>query len=93
MDRYIIAALVVWNVIVFLQYGLDKRKSTRGSRRISEKALLLTAAIMGAPGALVGMRVFRHKTKHAKFTIGVPVLLILNIAIFIAVTRLFEITL
>jgi len=87
MDRYIIAALAVWNLVVLVLYGLDKSKSKRNSRRISEKTLLLTAAIMGALGALIGMSVFRHKTKHAKFAIGVPLLLLLNIAVFIVVMR------
>ena len=85
MDRYIITALAAWNLIVLFLYGLDKSKAKRDSRRISEKTLLLTAAIMGALGALIGMSVFRHKTKHAKFVVGVPLLLILNIAVFIVV--------
>ena len=65
-------------------YGIDKRKARRGQRRISEKTLLTVAALMGGPGALLGMFALRHKTKHAKFIIGVPLLLVLNIAVVIA---------
>jgi len=89
MWGYIIAALAVWNFIVLCLYGIDKRKAARNKRRISEKALMLTAAIMGAPGALVGMILFRHKTKHAKFVIGLPLLLLLNIAIVFVFIRFF----
>ena len=76
-------ALAAWNVVVFCIYGLDKSKAKHGKRRISEKTLLLTAALMGAPGAMLGMTVFRHKTKHTKFKIGVPLLLIVNVAVLI----------
>ena len=73
--------LVAWNLIVFFMYGIDKRKAKKNRQRVSEKTLLLAAAFMGGIGALIGMRTFRHKTKHKKFTIGVPLLLILNIAV------------
>jgi len=81
--NYAITILGIWNIIVFAIYGIDKRKSKRGQPRISEKNLLLLAALMGGLGALFGMYVFRHKTKHAKFKIGVPLLLIINIAVVI----------
>jgi len=77
----IVVLTTVWNIIVFAMYGLDKQKARRKSRRISEATLLLSAALMGGVGALLGMHAFRHKTKHMKFKIGVPLLLILNIAV------------
>ena len=76
-----IIVLIIWNIIVFAMYGLDKQKAQQRKRRISEATLLLSAALMGGIGALLGMYVFRHKTKHIKFKIGVPLLLILNIAV------------
>jgi len=79
-----ILVLIVWNIIVFAMYGLDKRKAKRNKRRISEKTLLLSAALMGGAGALLGMYIFRHKTNHWKFKICVPLLLILNIAVVCA---------
>ena len=76
-----VIVLIIWNIIVFAMYGLDKQKAKQKKRRISEATLSLSAALMGGIGALLGMRAFRHKTKHLKFKIGVPLLLILNIAV------------
>ena len=80
--EFIIAILAVWNIIVLFMYGLDKQKAKQGSRRISEKTLLFAAFFMGGTGALFGMYLFRHKTKHLMFSITVPFLAILNITIF-----------
>ena len=66
------------NFIVFLIYGIDKAKARRGSFRISEAALLF-AAVLGAPGALLGMIVFHHKTRKAKFVVLVPLILVLEL--------------
>ena len=89
LSKYITALLAVWNIIVFAVYGTDKRKAVRGQRRISEKTLLLAAAFMGGLGALFGMAAFRHKTKHTKFLLGVPFLLIANVVVvFLAVNGL-----
>jgi len=85
----VIAVFVVWNIVTFLMYGIDKAKAKRDNvRRISEKTLLLVALIMGALGALVGMGVFRHKTKKLKFTLGVPVCLLLNIGVIVLLVYL-----
>ena len=73
--------LIAWNIIVFLMYGLDKYNAIKGNWRISEKNLLISAFLMGGLGAYLGMQVFRHKTKHIKFTFFVPLALILNIAV------------
>jgi len=91
MDPIGIAAIIfaVWNIIVFAAYGADKHKAKGDKRRISESTLLLMAALMGGPGALLGMRVFRHKTKHLKFTIGIPLLLAMNIAVAIVAYKYF----
>jgi uncharacterized membrane protein YsdA (DUF1294 family) len=85
-DKILIIALIftAWNSIVFFTYGVDKQKAKKHKRRISEQTLLLLAAFMGGIGALLGMNVFRHKTKHLKFKIGVPLLLLLNIVIVAA---------
>ena len=61
------AWVLVWSVIAFICYGADKRKARKGRFRISEAALLTMGAIGGAAGALLGMRAFRHKTKHRTF--------------------------
>ena len=59
--------VLIWSVIAFACYGADKRKARKGRFRISEAALLTMGAIGGAAGALLGMRAFRHKTKHRTF--------------------------
>lgn len=57
----------------------DKKKAQKKKWRISERALLGAAIIGGSLGTLAGMYIFRHKTKHPKFTIGIPVILALQI--------------
>jgi len=79
----IIIAFVVWNIITLLMYGIDKAKAKRDKKRISEKALLLVALIMGGLGSILGMVLFRHKTKKLKFTLGVPLCLLLNIGVIV----------
>ena len=79
--RILIIAFAAWNLLVFLIYGLDKLKAKAERWRISEKTLLLLALFFGGTGALIGMGVFHHKTQHRKFTIGVPLLTLLNYAI------------
>ena len=74
--------LLVINILAFVCYGLDKHKSKRKARRISERWLLLLALIGGSIGAWLGMLVWRHKTKHAMFSIGVPVMLLLQAALY-----------
>ena len=80
MMKYLWIALGVWNLIVFLVYGLDKYKAKADQWRTPEKTLLLLAFLFGGPGAFLGMKIFHHKTKHKLFTIGVPLCLILNVA-------------
>lgn len=69
--------LLVINVAAFVMYGMDKKRAVRGQWRIPEKSLLLAAAVGGALGALLGMQIFRHKTRHLKFTVLVPLCLVL----------------
>lgn len=73
--------ILIWNLIVFLIYGIDKIKAIRGSFRISESVLITCAFAMGGFGAIFGMYVFRHKTRKLKFRLLVPVALVLNIAL------------
>lgn len=81
---YIYIGLIIWNIFAFLLYGADKRKAVKHKRRISEKTLILTAFLMGGVGCLFGMAVFRHKTKHLKFKILVPLAVILNLGLIYA---------
>lgn len=63
----IISALITWNLVVFVLYGIDKRKAVKEQWRISEKTLLLTSFCFGGIGALLGGKVFRHKTQKWYF--------------------------
>ena len=65
--------IIIWNIVVFAIYGYDKRQAILNRRRISERFLLLSALFMGGAGALTGMKLFRHKTRHLKFMIIVPI--------------------
>lgn len=72
---------VIINLVTFFTYGMDKRRAAKNRWRIPEKKLLGLAVIGGTPGALAGMYGFRHKTKHLKFVIGVPVILMLQVGL------------
>lgn len=69
---FIIALFLIINLVAFVMYGYDKRKAKRHEWRVSEAALLLVALAGGPYGAWLGMKVFRHKTKHWKFRILIP---------------------
>ncbi len=80
---FIFYAFLAISIITFALYGIDKYKAKHNKWRISEATLILMAAIGGSVGALLAMLLFRHKTQHAKFTIGVPLILIVQIALII----------
>ena len=69
------------NILGFASMGIDKRKAQRGAFRIPEATLFAFALLGGSLGSLIGMYVFRHKTKHWYFKWGMPIILILHIAI------------
>ena len=71
--------LVLVNLWAFCVMGIDKRRAKKDAWRLSEKTLFLPAVLFGALGGTVGMRVFRHKTKHWYFRWGFPLLLILQL--------------
>jgi uncharacterized membrane protein YsdA (DUF1294 family) len=73
--------LIVITIVTFLVYGIDKWKAKQGSWRISEASLLILAVIGGSIGALLGMKVWHHKTMHKKFKYGLPLILLAQIAL------------
>lgn len=75
--------LLCINAAGFLIMGIDKRRARRGAWRIPEKALFLTSLLGGSIGTWAGMYVFRHKTRHWYFVIGMPLILAVQIAILI----------
>ena len=76
-----ICYIVVINLVSFMMFVLDKYKARRGQWRISEATLLAVAAIGGSIGAWMGMKVWHHKTLHSKFRYGVPIILLVHIAL------------
>lgn len=81
--------LIVINIITLAAYGIDKLRAIRGKWRISEAALFFLALIGGSIGAEIGMYGFHHKTRHPRFVVGIPAILLLQAALlFIIYTRL-----
>ena len=77
----ILGYLLAVNIATFFLYGIDKYKAKRGLWRISEATLLTIATIGSSIGACAGMRLWHHKTMHKKFKYGIPVIIILQVAI------------
>lgn len=81
MPQAVIYYLIITNILTFIAFGIDKAKANRKKYRTPEALLLTLAAIGGSAGALLGMMLFHHKTLHPKFAIGVPLILLVHIAI------------
>lgn len=84
MIKYIFIYLIMINFVAFALMGIDKRRAIRHAWRIPEKTLFISALLGGSIGAILGMKTFRHKTKHLSFQIGMPAILIIQIGIAIA---------
>ncbi len=81
----IILYVVAVNVVSFLMMGIDKRKAVKRAFRIPESTLFVLAIIGGSIGAIAGMHLFRHKTRHWYFLYGMPVILALQIILILVV--------
>ena len=81
LKQLIVIYLVAVNVITFFLYGIDKWKARRSKWRIPEATILGLAVIGGSLGAWLGMRMWHHKTMHKKFQYGIPLILIVQIAL------------
>ncbi len=79
-----ICYLAAVNLLTFVLYGIDKRRSRRNRWRIPERRLLLLALVGGSIGALMAMVFFHHKTRHPQFKYGVPLILMLQLALVFA---------
>ena len=73
--------LLLINAVSFLLMLIDKYKARKNLWRIRESTLITTAALGGSIGALMGMYTFRHKTKHLRFTLGIPIILAIQLLI------------
>ena len=73
--------LLAINTVTFFVYGIDKYKAKKAKWRIPEVTLLLLAVLGGSIGAWAGMRLWHHKTMHKKFKYGIPIIIILQVAL------------
>ena len=83
MHQYSLYYLLAINIVSFFLYGIDKYKAKRGKWRISEATLIMMAAIGGSVGAWDGMQLWHHKTMHKKFKYGIPLIIIMQIALLV----------
>lgn len=81
--RYFLYYLILANLVGLVLMGADKSKARRHRWRIPERVLFLSAILGGSLGATVGMWLFRHKTRHWYFVVGMPAILVLQVAAFI----------
>lgn len=79
--------ILIMSIIGFVIMGIDKRRSVYKVWRISEKTLLLIAILGGGIGSCIGMHIFRHKTKHARFTIILPLAGIIYILLLLMLIK------
>lgn len=69
---YLVAAYLAFNIYAYLLMGSDKKRAVNGEFRVPERKLLLIALFGGSVGIYKGMKGYRHKTKHRRFSLGVP---------------------
>ncbi len=81
----IIGYFVIVNIAGLMSMAIDKAKAIHNKWRIPEKTLFMIAMIGGSVGSIMGMQMFRHKTKHNKFTIGMPAILFAHIVLALVV--------
>ena len=81
--KYILIYFVIINLLGFFSMGIDKWKAKRGRWRIPENTLFTYTVLGGGIGTIAGMYIFRHKTKKAKFTVGMPAIFILEVILIV----------
>lgn len=80
--------LITINAITFITYGIDKLKAMKNKWRIPEFTLLFLAVNGGSIGAIFGMQVWHHKTMHKKFKYGIPLVMVLQIGVFLYLSQI-----
>ncbi len=86
--KIVVIYLVGMNLIGFAMMGIDKRKAIKKLWRIPEATLFFIAIIGGSIGSIIGMKFFHHKTRHWYFVLGMPVILLLQVAAIVALLHL-----
>ena len=79
--NFMLVYTILVNIITFVMYGIDKYKAMHRKWRIPEAVLMWAAVLGGSIGALAAIYTFRHKTRHKKFTIGLPLILVIETAL------------
>ena len=82
----VLSYLLIINLIAFVLYGIDKKRAIRNEFRIRERILLWIARLGGAIGSWLGIKLFRHKTKHTKFRIVVPLWIVIWVVVIVVMT-------
>lgn len=88
MSENYFTLFAIWNAVVFLLYGIDKWCAKNDKWRISEKTLIGAAFFMGAIGAILGMRTFRHKTKKKMFSAFIALAFLVNAGVLFFIERI-----
>lgn len=83
--QLVLAYFYIINLLALALFGIDKRRAKRGGQRIPELTLLLVAVLGGSVGAIGGMLSFRHKTRKPRFSVGLPVILAIQILFLLGV--------
>jgi len=81
MEKILFYYLILINIIAFITIYIDKQKAIKHKWRIKEVTLFLISIVGGSLGTLLGMYTFRHKTKHKKFTLGIPFIIAIQFII------------
>jgi uncharacterized membrane protein YsdA (DUF1294 family) len=81
MIKFVLCYFILINVIGIIIMGYDKRRAIKRKWRVPESNLFFIALIFGSIGSILGMYLFHHKTKHLKFTLGMPLILLIQILI------------
>ena len=81
----LIGYLLIANLVGFAMMGIDKRRAIKHAWRIPEKILFLASLLGGSIGTWVGMYAYRHKTKHWYFVVGMPAILVVQVAFYFLV--------
>jgi uncharacterized membrane protein YsdA (DUF1294 family) len=81
--KHLLLAFLLLNLFGFLIMWWDKRRARLNGRRVPEKTIFLVALFGGSPGCWMGMRLFRHKTQHWRFSLGLPAIMLLQAGLLV----------
>ncbi|ADE35545.1 DUF1294 domain-containing protein [Methanohalophilus mahii] len=83
LEQLVLAYIGLASLFSFVIMGIDKKKAVKGAYRISEKFLFICAFAGGSVGILAGMYIFRHKIRRWKFKLGIPLILVLEMYLYV----------